>query len=145
MGWAVVSSVQGRGVLPEDHPASLGSYNLQKPTEAFYASVDALLVVGSRLRSNETLTYKLALPATRYRIDANPLTQNRAYDSAYFVCGDAQLTLDALADRLEGRMQIDPQYARDVQQTRAAAAQAVDGSRSAWCLAPASHGCRARP
>ena len=128
MGWAVVSSVQGRGVLPEDHPASLGSYNLQKPTEAFYASVDALLVVGSRLRSNETLTYKLALPVTRYRIDANPLTQNRAYDSAYFVCGDAQLTLDALADRLEGRMQIDPQYARDVQQTRAAAAQAVDAT-----------------
>ena len=65
MGWAVVSSVQGRGILAEDHPASLGSYNLQKPTEQFYGTVDAMLVVGSRLRSNETLTYKLGLPATR--------------------------------------------------------------------------------
>ena len=128
MGWAVVSSVQGRGILSEDHPASLGSYNLQKPTEQFYGTVDALLVVGSRLRSNETLTYKLALPATRYRIDANPLAENRGYESEFFVHGDAQLTLDALADRLEGRLRVDPAYAGDVQQTRAAASAVVDGT-----------------
>jgi acetolactate synthase-1/2/3 large subunit len=128
MGWAVVSSVQGRGILAEDHPASLGSYNLQKPTEKFYGTVDAMLVVGSRLRSNETLTYKLALPATRLRIDANPLADNRGYDSELFVHGDAQLTLDALADRLEGRMHIDPAYAGDVQQTRSAAQAMVDGT-----------------
>ena len=128
MGWAVVSSVQGRGILAEDHPASLGSYNLQKPTEQFYSTVDAMLVVGSRLRSNETLTYKLALPATRYRIDANPLAENRGYESELFVHGDAQLTLDALADRLEGRMRIDPAYAGDVQQVRAASSAVVDGT-----------------
>lgn len=128
MGWAVVSSVQGRGVLAEDHPLSLGSYNLQKPTEQFYGTVDAMLVVGSRLRSNETLTYKLALPATRYRIDANPLAENRGYATELFVRGDAQLTLDALADRLEGRMQIDPAYAGDVQKTRTAASAAVDAT-----------------
>jgi acetolactate synthase-1/2/3 large subunit len=128
MGWAVVSSVQGRGILAEDHPASLGSYNLQKPTEQFYGTVDALLVVGSRLRSNETLTYKLALPATRYRIDAHPLADNRGYESELFVCGDAQLTLDALADRLQGRMSIDPAFAGDVQHTRAAASAAVDAT-----------------
>lgn len=128
MGWAVISSVQGRGILAEDHPASLGSYNLQKPTEQFYGTVDALLVVGSRLRSNETLTYKLALPATRLRIDANPLAENRGYESELFVHGDAQLTLDALADRLEGRMRIDPAFRGDVQQTRAAAQAVVDST-----------------
>ena len=128
MGWAVVTSVQGRGVLPEDHPASLGSYNLQKSTEAFYGSVDALLVVGSRLRSNETLTYKLNLPARRYRIDVDPLAQDRAYTSEVFVQGDAQLSLGALADALEGRMHIDPNYAADVRQARQAAEAIVDGT-----------------
>ncbi len=128
MGWAVVTSVQGRGVLPEDHPASLGSYNLQKSTEAFYGTVDALLVVGSRLRSNETLTYKLSLPAHRYRIDVDPLAQDRAYSSEVFVQGDAQLTLHALADALEGRMKIDPAYAADVRQARQAAEAIVDGT-----------------
>lgn len=128
MGFAIVTSVQGRGTVPEDHPNTLGSYNLQKPVEQFYETLDAMLVVGSRLRSNETLTYQLHLPATRYRIDANPLVENRAYTSELFVQGDAQLTMDALADRLEGRMQIDPQLTRDVQQARGAAVALIDGA-----------------
>jgi acetolactate synthase-1/2/3 large subunit len=128
LGWAVVTSVQGRGILTEDHPASLGSYNLQKPTELFYETVDAMLAVGTRLRSNETLNYKLKLPATRYRIDANPLADNRGYQSELFVHGDAQHTLDALADRLEARMAIDPTFARDIQNTRAASASLVDST-----------------
>ncbi len=128
MGFAIVTSVQGRGTVPEDHPNTLGSYNLQKPVEQFYDTLDAMLVVGSRLRSNETLTYQLQLPATRYRIDANPLVENRAYTSELFVQGDAQLTLDALADRLEGKMQIDPQLTRDVQQARGAAVALIDGA-----------------
>ncbi len=116
MGWAVVSSVQGRGIVPEDHPATLGSYNLQKPAEEFYETVDAFLAVGTRLRSNETLNYKLRLPATRYRIDANPLAENRGYTSELFVHGDAEATLNALADRLI------------VKRTRAEAAALVDGT-----------------
>ena len=132
MGWAVVSSVQGRGIVPEDHPQTLGSYNLQQPAEDFYRTVDAMLTVGSRLRSNETLNYKLQLPATRYRIDANLLADNRGYESQCFVHGDAQLTLDALADRLEGRMLVDPRLAGDVQRARAAAATLVDGTLGAY-------------
>lgn len=128
MGFAIVSSVQGRGIVPEDHPQTLGSYNLQKPVENFYETLDAMLVVGSRLRSNETLTYQLHLPATRYRIDSNPLAENRGYTTELFVQGDAQLTLDALADRLEGRMQIDPQLTRDVQHTRAEAVSLIDAA-----------------
>ncbi len=131
MGFAIVSSVQGRGIVPEDHPLSLGSYNLQKPSEKFYESVDAMLAVGTRLRSNETLNYHLKLPATRYRIDANALADGRGYSSEYFVRGDAQLTLEALADRLEqaiaaGRMKIDPQLAQDVQRARAESSALID-------------------
>ncbi len=128
MGWGVVTSVQGRGVIPEDHPLSLGSYNLQKPVEDFYESVDALLVVGSRLRSNETLSYKLQLPASRLRIDAHPLAHNRAYESERFIHGDASLTLHALADRLEGRMALDPGFAADVLKTRRQAEAVVDAA-----------------
>lgn len=128
MGFAIVTSVQGRGIVAEDHPQTLGSYNLQKPSEQFYETVDAMLAVGTRLRSNETLNYRLKLPATRYRIDANALADGRGYTNAFFVSGDAQLTLDALADRLEGRMKIDPQLTRDVQNARAESATLVDGT-----------------
>ena len=132
LGWAVVTSVQGRGIVPEDHPQTLGSYNLQKPAEEFYATLDAMLTVGSRLRSNETLNYKLQLPRNHYRIDANALAENRGYDSACFVHGDASLALHALADRLEGRMQIDPQLAADVRRARQGCAAMVDAGLGAY-------------
>ena len=126
MGWGVVTSVQGRGIVAEDHPSTLGSYNLQKPVEEFYQSCDAMLVVGSRLRSNETLSYKLRLPSRLYRVDANPLAHNRGYASDYFVHGDAALTLDALADRLEGRMETDAALLTDLQAARKQAGTQVD-------------------
>jgi acetolactate synthase-1/2/3 large subunit len=132
MGWGVVTSVQGRGILAEDHPASLGSYNLQKPAEALYATCDAMLVVGSRLRSNETLRYKLKLPSKLYRIDANALAHNRGYTSDYFVQGDAAHTLQALADALEGHMHVDASLQHDVQQARQAAASSVDAALGAY-------------
>ena len=132
MGWGVVTSVQGRGILAEEHPASLGSYNLHKPAEDLYQSCDAMLVVGSRLRSNETLRYKLRLPKALYRIDANALAHNRGYPSDYFVQGDAAASLHALADLLEGRMQVDPALHHDVHQARLAAADLVDATLGAY-------------
>ena len=128
MGWGVVSSVQGRGIVAEDHPATLGSYNLHKAAEALYQSCDAMLVVGSRLRSNETLRYQLKLPNNLFRIDANALAHNRGYSSDYFVHGDASATLHALANALEGHMHIDNTLVADVQATRAKAASYVDST-----------------
>jgi len=128
MGWGVVTSVQGRGIVPESHRATLGSYNLLKPAEALYASCDAMLVVGSRLRSNETLRYKLKLPEALYRIDANALAHNRGYTSRYFVQGDAQLTLNALADTLQGRMAVDASFQTEVGRAREACEAQVDGT-----------------
>ena len=85
-----------------------------------------MLVVGSRLRSNETLSYKLRLPSKLYRVDASLLAHNRGYASDYFVHGDAALTLDALADRLEGRMEIDEGLLQDLKTAREQAGLQVD-------------------
>ena len=117
LGFGVVTSTQGRGIVAEDDPRSLGSFNLHKPVENFYQTCDAMIVVGSRLRGNETLKYELKLPRTLYRIDADPSAEGRCYNSDYFVCGDAALALDGLADRL-GRMQVDPAFMGELQQAR---------------------------
>ena len=117
LGFGVVTSTQGRGIVAETHPSSLGAYNLQPQVEAFYGRCDAMLVVGSRLRGNETLKYKLKLPQPLYRIDADPLAEGRCYPSRQFVCADSALALDALADRLEGRMKIDPAFAADLRRS----------------------------
>jgi len=128
MGFGVVTTTQGRGVVAEDDPRSLGAFNLHKPVENFYQTCDAMLVVGSRLRGNETLKYELKLPRALYRIDADPAAEGRCYKSDYFVCGDAELALEALADRLEGKMQVDPGFIGDLQKARdTAVAGLVDG------------------
>lgn len=69
-------------------PASLGAYNIQKPVEAFYQRCDAMLAVGTRLRSNETLKYELKLPRPLLRIDVDAAQQGRCYADDGFVCGD---------------------------------------------------------
>ncbi len=125
LGFGVVTSVQGRGIVPEDDPRSLGAFNLYPQVESFYASCDAMLVVGSRLRSNETLMYKLKLPRPLYRIDADPQQQGRCYADDFFLLGDSTAALGALADRLAGRMKPDPAFARDLAAAREAAEKLV--------------------
>ncbi|POR52963.1 acetolactate synthase-1/2/3 large subunit [Paraburkholderia eburnea] len=118
LGFGVVTSVQGRGVLPEDHPATLGAFNVSPSVERFYKTCDAMLVVGSRLRGNETLKYKLGLPQPLYRVDADALADNRGYRNALFVHGDAARVLDALATRLENKIKVDPEFAADLAAAR---------------------------
>jgi len=127
LGFGVVTTTQGRGTVPEDDAGSLGAYNIQKPVEALYQTCDAMLVVGSRLRGNETLKYELKLPRPLYRIDADAAAEGRCYASEAFVCGDSALALDGLADRLEAaKYQADAQLLVDL---RAAHDQAVASLR----------------
>jgi acetolactate synthase-1/2/3 large subunit len=121
LGFGVVSSVQGRGILPEDDARTLGAYNLSPPVEVFYATCDALLVVGSRLRGNETLRNTLKLPQPLYQIDADPLAQSRGYTAKRFICGDAAVVLSRLADRLAGKTAFDKNLHADLAATKAKA------------------------
>jgi len=103
LGFGIVTTVQGRGIVAEDDAANLGAYNIQPPAQALYASCDAMLAVGTRLRSNETLKYELKLPRPLYRVDVDAAQSGRCYADDGFVCGDAALVLTGLAERLEQR------------------------------------------
>ncbi|MBL0420681.1 thiamine pyrophosphate-binding protein [Ramlibacter sp. AW1] len=125
LGFGVVSSVQGRGIVPEDDAGSIGAYSMHKPIQDLYRTCDAMLVVGSRLRGGETLQFELVLPRPLYRIDIDPATEGRGYESDGFVCGDAALALEQLADRLEGQSyQADASLLTDL---RRAHEQAIGG------------------
>ena len=125
MGFGIVTSVQGRGILPEDHPRSLGAFTMAPAVEAFYRTADAMLVAGSRLRGNETLKYKLKLPQPLYQIDADPRSDGRCYPNAQFVHGDSAVALSGLADRLAGRLDVDPDFGDDLAAARRQAEQGL--------------------
>jgi acetolactate synthase I/II/III large subunit len=131
LGFGVVTSVQGRGVIAEDHPASLGAFNLQRASAALYQRCDGMLVVGSRLRSNETMKYKLALPARRWRIDANSKVEKQAYECEQFIDADASLALHALADALQD-WRAQSSWHAEIAEAKLAAQAQVDASLGAY-------------
>jgi acetolactate synthase-1/2/3 large subunit len=127
LGFGIVTSTRGRGILPEDHPMTLGAFN-GAPIEGFYRTCDAMLVVGSRLRGNETLKYTLKLPQPLYQIDVDPTADGRSYKTSLFVAGAAAPALAGLASRLASRFRPDPAFAGDLAATRERAESALKRS-----------------
>jgi acetolactate synthase-1/2/3 large subunit len=118
-GIGIVTSTNGRAVVPESHGASLGAFNMTPEAEAIYASSDLMIVVGSRLRGNETKNYKLKLPRPLIQIDADATQGGRNYPVERFIHADAFEALQALDVALPQTLPIDPQFAYAIAVARA--------------------------
>ena len=66
MGFGMVTSLQGRGSVPEDHPLNLGGFNGngQPRVEELYRRLDLMLVVGSRLRGQRPASSRSSSPTS---------------------------------------------------------------------------------
>jgi acetolactate synthase-1/2/3 large subunit len=115
LGFGMVSSHAARGIVPEDNPMNLGGMNGTgvQTVQDFYRTVDLMLVIGSRLRGQETVDNTTPLPDNRIQIDIDPAAQGRTYSTAMFVLGDSRLVVGRLVERLKGRLQLDPGFADD--------------------------------
>ncbi|TDK41145.1 thiamine pyrophosphate-binding protein [Antarcticimicrobium luteum] len=120
-GAGVVTSTNGRGVVSEEEPATLGAFNMGPEAAALYDSCDLMLVVGSRLRGNETRNNKLSLPRPLLQIDADAGQGGRNYPVDAFVHGDAADTLRRLLDRLPEKLATDSNLGFDIARARAEA------------------------
>ncbi len=128
-GFGMVTSWAGRGVVPEDHPMTLGGLNGNGMPiiQDFYAGCDLMIVAGSRLRGHETGDFTVKLPGNLVQIDVDPAANGRTYPVRQFVCGDAALTLEALLGRLGG-MAVDPGFGAEFRAMKAAAQEAFRAS-----------------
>jgi acetolactate synthase-1/2/3 large subunit len=93
---------------------------------AFFATCDAVLVVGSRLRGTDTIDWKLELPKALYRIDVDSDTRERSYESTIFARGDAAQSLAKLRELIGTGRTIDPGFAADIARTRAELADELE-------------------
>jgi acetolactate synthase I/II/III large subunit len=122
LGFGIVSSTAGRGIVGEDHPSSLAAFGAAPAVEQLYGSCDLMLVIGSHLRSNETRTYAVKMPPSLIRVDADPAARGRGYAESEFILGDAASVLDAVAERLRKRpLGLDPEFAPAIAKARRAA------------------------
>lgn len=112
LGFGMTSSWAGRGIVPEDHPMSLGALNGTgvSAVRKFYESVDLMVIAGSRLRGQETIDWTLPLPSSRVQIDIDPKANGRTYSVDRFIEGDCLPVLEGLLERIEGRMRVAPDY-----------------------------------
>lgn len=130
-GFAVVCSANGRAVVPETHRHTLGAYNMTPPAQAIYDRADLMIVVGSRLRGNETRNNAMRLPRPLVQIDADAGQAARNYAVDLFVNADARLALEGLCERLPAKLDVDAKFLSDV-----AAARAQSEEKLAAALGP---------
>jgi acetolactate synthase-1/2/3 large subunit len=121
LGIPHITSWNGRGVVPETDAMTLGAINNLGEVQEFYKSVDLLIVAGSRLRGHETMDMSIQLPENRVQIDIDPQADGRTYTSDLFVCADSAPALDALADGLKGKLEIESGYAGEIAALKAEA------------------------
>lgn len=118
LGIPVVSSTHARGVLADNHPRTLGAFHNAVAVEQLLKDADLLVVVGSRLRSNETKTYSVVFPDHIIQVDANPVAQQRNYKVGQFICAEAKDLLARVVKALNGTSKVDVAYDADIKAAR---------------------------
>ena len=102
-GAGLFTSNAGRGVLPESDDRVIGNFAASPTGAELLSQADLLISVGTHFRSNETRSYRLALPPKHIQIDVDPDSVGRVYPAEVGLVGDAAKVLDALLERLDDR------------------------------------------
>ena len=106
----VVTTIEGRGSIPEDHPLCLGALTTSPPVEDIVSSADLVLAVGTRFQGSSTRNWRLSFGGTLAHLDADPAVIGRNYPTALPVVGDARVGLELLLGAV-GRVSTDPGHA----------------------------------
>ena len=104
-GIPVAHTLMGTGVLPSDHPQSVGIVGFWgSPTaNRLAAEADVLLAIGTRFPETDSSSWEpgvtFRIPPTRLiQIDIDPHEPGRNYPTTLAATSDAELAIDAIAD-----------------------------------------------
>jgi acetolactate synthase-1/2/3 large subunit len=100
----VITSVMGKGAVPEDHPLVLGAtWEPGNAVDALLREADTLLVIGSKLGAQATEMFQLPLAETIVRIDIDEAEMSLNAQPSVAILADAAPAVQALAAALEAR------------------------------------------
>lgn len=122
LGAVVLTTLNGKGVVPESHPLSLGSELRLAPAAEIVNASDALLVVGSKLGEAELWGNELAPTGAVIRVDIDAAQLDKNLPATIRLQGDARSTIKALATRID-REPAEPQELDAVRAALVAAAR----------------------
>ena len=125
----VLTSIEGRGAIPEDHPLALGANSDMTVMDEVIAGADVVVAVGTRFQMATPVHQALTIPGALIHIDADPAVIGRNHRARVAVVADARLGLDAIAAELGSKGQPDAAYrARAKTAAQAADAEARDSA-----------------
>jgi len=105
-GIPLVTSVNGKGTLPDDHPLQfgvVGTYSTRPANQLVYAA-DLVIYIGSNTGDQVTNNWTVPAPGTRIvQIDIEPEEIGRSYSGTIGVAGDARECVAALLTALGTR------------------------------------------
>ncbi len=131
----VATTISGRGVLPEDHPLSVGYGFGRSGTVAawrVFRKVRTLLAVGCKYGETATGAYGLKPPREHIHIDINPASLGANYATSLAIAADAKRALGGLLARLgKDQRSINAPFHEAIHQARARAEADAWESREA--------------
>ena len=95
----VVTTLNGRGAIPEDHALAVGATTTNREVAALVREADVVLAVGTRFQGGDTSNGSLKIANKLIHIDADAGVIGRNYTPAIGIIGDARLGLEGLIKR----------------------------------------------
>lgn len=96
LGAPVLTTLNGKGVVDERHPLSLGSNLRLAAARAVAEDADVLLVVGSKLGEAELWAPRLEARGAVIRVDISPAQRDKNLAASVGITGDAAAVLEQL-------------------------------------------------
>ncbi|WP_179402347.1 thiamine pyrophosphate-binding protein [Burkholderia guangdongensis] len=124
VGAPVVSSVNGRGVLPAGHPLYVGCQTHLPAFNDLLSQADLVLAIGTRFQALASQYWQQPMPKNLIHIDADAGVIGRNYPAALAVVADAGLAAEGLLTRV-APVDVDGEFAALARHVRDALAQAV--------------------
>ena len=115
----VVTTVDGRGAIPEDHPLCIGNYFQSAGLHAAVKGADLSLAFGTRFAVGvDGQGARLRPPGDLVQVDIDPNMVGRAHPVALGVVGDARAALMGILEGLDGAAPNDAQFNESVWEAR---------------------------
>ena len=122
----VITTPEGKGAIPENHPLSLGTFYYGHGP-AYYAlpQADVILAIGSRMNMNPRTPWSIHPGQTIIQIDADPEELGRNVDAHVGMVADAKLGVSDLLAELDGATRASQWDTTDMEEIRRKAAEDI--------------------
>jgi acetolactate synthase-1/2/3 large subunit len=100
LGAGVITSPNGRGLLPESDALCIGNLSWDPDVRQLCAEADVLIGIGTRYQGPNTENWKMRLPERIVQVDVDPDRPGCNYAAAVQARGDARQVLEALLAQL---------------------------------------------